>query len=146
MACMPMAALPNNQAQREKMRKELQAFKLEYLTQELKLSPENQAEFSKLYSQMEAERNALFNQVYNQVNAVRNKKNPTDAEFAQAADVMSTFKQREGAIEYKYFEKFKKFLTPQQLFTLKRCEGKFNKKVMEMQGKNKNHGKKQKGK
>lgn len=137
MFILPAAAQKNGRAVREKQRKELTDFKIKYLIQEMELSADKQQAFENTYRQMENERFNLFRSVHKQVKAVKKRGEATDAELQEAADAMASLKKREGEMEYRYYQKFKKILSPEQLYIMKVAEEKFNRKVMEMRGKDK---------
>lgn len=115
--------------------KELREFKIKYLIQEMNLPADKQAEFIKVYTQYDNERTNLFREIYRKAKSIRKTADPGDAEYLSAAENMATAKQREGAIEHKYFNKFKTILSPKQLYTLKRSEQKFDRKLGEMRPK-----------
>jgi len=131
-------AAPRNH---EQMHSELLDFKIKYLAQEMDLDAENLAKFEPLYRQMEDERHNLFKGIGRQVRALKDKDKPSDTELLALTDDMAALKQREGSIELSYYRKFKQFLTPTQLYKLKRAEEKFTRKVMKMRGKHGKHGK-----
>lgn len=55
----------------------------------------------------------------------------TDAELEKAAEARAELKAKQGALEKEYFQKFKKVLTPEQLFKLGDTEKEFARKLME---------------
>lgn len=124
------------------MLKELQEFKVKYLTQEMDLPADKQSEFTKLYMQYENERSALFRDLHKRFRSMCKIQTPSDAEYMSAAESMSTAKAREGELEKKYFNKFKIILTPKQLYNMKRAEGKFDRKLDEMRRKGNGKSKK----
>lgn len=117
------------------MLKELQEFKIKYLIQEMELPVEKQAEFSKIYTQYENERTGLFRELHQCFNSVYKNQDPTDTEYAVAAESMATAKAREGGLEKKYYNKLKTILSPKQLYLLKSAERKFDRKLGEMRRK-----------
>lgn len=133
-AMLPCVAHPRGGGNHEQMRKELLDFKVEYLMQEIALSADKQPEFERIYRQMETERHNLFKGIPAKVESVAKKADASDAELINMADAMASLKQREGALEVKYYQQLKKILTPRQTFDLKRAEQRFNRKVMEMRG------------
>ncbi|MBD5230663.1 MAG: hypothetical protein HDS66_00630 [Bacteroidales bacterium] len=123
----------NDASKREQQRRELIDFKIKYLIKEVDIPADKQAEFERLYRKMEDERLSLFREVYRKAKSA--SKSSTDAEILAASDMIASTKQREGAMELKYYQEFKKLLTPRQLLNLKRAEDRFNRKVMETRGK-----------
>lgn len=117
--------------------KELQEFKIKYLIQEMDLSADKQAEFTKLYTAYDNERSTLFRDIFQRAKSMHQNQNPTDTEYMVAAESMATAKAREGALEQKYFNKLKTILTPKQLYNLKHAEQKFDRKLNEQRNKSK---------
>lgn len=139
-ACLPAAAQKKTDGNFEKQRKELLDFKVKYLVQEIDVPADKRAEFESTYRQMEQERHVLFSNIHAKAKAL--SKASSDAEVLAVTDLIAGAKQKEGAIESKYYQIFKKMLTPRQLLNMKRSEDRFNRKVMQMRnkkgGKNKN--------
>lgn len=121
------------------MLKELQEFKIKYLIQEMELPADKQAEFTTVYTQYDNERSALFHELLQRHKSIRKNANPTDTEYMVAAESIATAKSREGALEQKYYNKFKTSLSPKQLYHLKRAEKKFDRKLGEMRKKGGKH-------
>ena len=69
---------------------------------------------------------------------VSKKANPSDLEYEKAAEAITEFKAKEGAVELKYFNQFKTFLNKKQLFQLKLAENKWMDELMRHRGKGKN--------
>ena len=63
----------------------------------------------------------------------------SDAEYERAVEAVLNLPIITGQIEKKYYEQFKTFLSYKQLYLLKTAERKFNKKLMELQKKDKKH-------
>lgn len=130
----PAFAKPDR-AEREKMRKELQAFKIKFLVQEMDLSADKKTEFEHLYLQMEEEKHKAFEQTVGRVRPVMKGTAKSDEDYLAAADAMAGQKRREADIEGRYYAQFKKILSPRQLYKLKLSEEKFNRKLNEMRSK-----------
>ncbi len=119
---------------KSEMLKEIQEFKIKFLIQEAEIEKDKQAEFIKLYTEMENARGDIFKSVAKQRKALK-KGTHTDEEYLKVSENIADMKSREGAIEKSYYLQFKRLLTPKQLYNLKRAELKFAKKLMEMKGK-----------
>ena len=128
----PACAQSKSKGDFEQKRKEVIDFKVKYLIQETDLAADKQAEFERLYRQMEEEKHTMYSDLFKRASAVN--KSSADSEVLAVADMIAASKQKEGAIELKFYQQFKKLLTPRQLLTLKRSEDRFNRKVMEMRG------------
>lgn len=111
--------------------------KIEYLSKQLNLSPDQQAKFEKSYRAMSQETSKLANDTRALQRSVSKKASATDLEYEKAGEAMAEFKAKEGAIELKYFNQFKSFLTKKQLFQLKIAEHNWMKQIMKQRGKKK---------
>lgn len=111
--------------------KEIQEYKIQYLIQEMDLPSDKQAEFTRLYTAYDNARTALFRSFMQQDKAMKAKENPSEADYAEAAQAMATAKLREGELENSYYLQFKQMLTPKQLYNMKRAENRFEHKLRE---------------
>lgn len=116
---------------RERYARELRTYKHQFLAEKLRLSSEQLQEFFTLYDAMEDEKEALSAQLRNLEQQINENTNATDIELETAAATLFAQKEREGAIEQRYFEQFRTVLPPRQLFLLKGAERQFNRAVME---------------
>lgn len=116
----------------ENWRKEMRDFKLRFLAQEMELKPDQQKQFVTLYTQMSDEKEAVMRQTRTIVERVNKLENPTDADYTAASEALIRAHEQDLAIEKKYEEKFKTFLSPKQIFSLKEAERKFRDKLREM--------------
>lgn len=111
--------------------KEMQQCKVDYIAKSLQLTEEQKASFVPLYNDMDNEVRKEIERVRTMTEEVKKKGlAATDAEKLAAAQAQWDCKAREAAIESKYFARFKKILTPEQLLKLKDSERGFMKKVM----------------
>ena len=115
-------------------RKEMHDFKLRFLAQEMKLREDQQKQFITVYTQMTEEKEANMNQVRRAMVRVKKLDNPTDADYTAAPDEMIRGHEQDLAIEKKYEERFKTFLSPKQIFSMKEAERKFREKLRGMRG------------
>ena len=115
-------------------RKEMHDFKLRFLAQEMKLREDQQKQFITVYTQMTEEKEANMNQVRRAMVRVKKLDNPTDADYTAATDGMIRGHEQDLAIEKKYEERFKTFLSPKQIFSMKEAERKFREKLRGMRG------------
>lgn len=118
----------------ENWRKEMHDFKLRFLAQEMKLREDQQKQFITVYTQMTEEKEANMNQVRRAMVRVKKLDNPTDADYTAAIDEMIRGHEQDLAIEKKYEERFKTFLSPKQIFSMKEAERKFREKLRGMRG------------
>ena len=93
----------------------------------------------KLYAKLESERKQALKDCKAITKAVKEEGEHSDAEYERAVEVVLNLPIITGQIEKKYYEQFKTFLSYKQLYLLKTAERKFNKKLMELQKKDKKH-------
>ena len=116
---------------RSKWGSEMLEAKHKMIIEEVGLTPTQQEQFMPVYEEMEREIYQTNRDARTLARNVEQKKSPTDAEYAQAAEALSNAKVREGEIEAKYFEKFSKMLSKKQLFLLKQAEAKFTRSMLQ---------------
>lgn len=131
------AGAQGNDARHRQWIKEMQQAKLEYFIKELAITADQKAQFIRTFNDMETELTTLRDNVRAMTRSVKNKANPTDLEYEKAAEAEFELSQREGAIQMKYFTKFKALLSKKQLFDFQRVERRWMKKVMESRKKKK---------
>ncbi|MBR6284329.1 MAG: hypothetical protein IKR25_08575 [Muribaculaceae bacterium] len=118
------------QGNRTKWGSEMLEAKHKMIIEEVGLTPTQQEQFMPVYEEMEKEIYQTNRDARTLAKNVEQKKSPSDAEYAQAAEALSRAKVREGEIEAKYFEKFAKMLSKKQLFLLKQAEAKFTRTML----------------
>lgn len=125
------------------MRKEIRAFKINYLAQEMELTQEQKEQFKVLYDRMSAERWKLFKEA--RIMEHRVKKNPaaTEAEYQAAANAMTEAKNKDADLMKKYDAEYAKFMSAKQIFKLKEAEQEFDQRMRKMHQERKSarHGK-----
>lgn len=117
---------------RHQWAKEMRKAKNEFIIKEVGISDEQKKEFTDLYESMQKELSKISHETRELSKKVEANPNATDLEFEKAAETMAEAKSKEGQIEKTYFEKFKKILTPKQLFKFKCSESKWTRHLMEM--------------
>ena len=135
----PTYAQNKKEENKEEWKKELQDFKYKYLAQEVELSDEQMTNFFELYAKLELERKQALKDCKAITKAVKEEGEHSDAEYERAVEAVLNLPIITGQIEKKYYEQFKTFLSYKQLYLLKTAERTFNKKLMELQKKDKKH-------
>ena len=135
----PTYAQNKKKENKEEWKKELQDFKYKYLAQEVELSDEQMTNFFELYAKLELERKQALKDCKAITKAVKEDGEHSEAEYERAVEAVLNLPIITGQIEKKYYEQFKTFLSYKQLYLLKTAERKFNKKLMELQKKDKKH-------
>lgn len=91
-ALAPASAQSKSKGDFEQKRKEVLDFKVKYLIQETDLATDKQAEFEKLYRQMEDEKHAMYSDLFKRASALN--KSSSDAEVTAVADLIAAAKQK----------------------------------------------------
>ena len=128
---------PQTDAQRQQWFKNMVATKVEFLTKQLALNENQKARFAKEYTAMSSETSKLASETRKLERSVSKNTNATDLEYEKAAEAMTEFKSKEAAIELRYFNQFKTYLSKKQLFQLKIAENKWMRELMKQRGKGK---------
>ena len=115
---------------REDVLAELRSFKHDFLKKELNLTPSQEAPFFKAYDEMDYQLMKIGSETRMLERDLLEKSNPTDTELESGARTIFEQKKKEGEIELKYFEEFKKVLTKSQLVKLKSAERTMNRKII----------------
>lgn len=111
--------------------REIQHYKVEYVTKTLKLTDEQKAKFVPMYQSMEADQRKLQEETRRlERSVVKRGDKVSDLEYEKASEALYELKSKEGKIELDYMKKFKTVLSPQQLFNLKIAERKFTRELM----------------
>lgn len=109
-----------DKGQRAKWFEEMRRYKSEYIAERLKLDDKQKAEFTPVYEQMDIEIGRLNHEMRQlERNIRKNGESVTETEYEKAAEAQFEMRAKEASIERTYFPKFKKILTPQQLYELK---------------------------
>ena len=120
----------NKPEQRHKWMQEMTNAKVEFVNKELEITKEQKEEFNQLYKQYLSELHKIHSETHALRRSIEAKQNATDLEYETAADAMFKLKSKEGAINEKYYEKFKKILTSRQLFKFQKAEDVWTKRLM----------------
>lgn len=116
---------------RDAWMKEMQQFKNDFISRKLDLTDEQKNKFLPLYNQMDEEVRGIQEETRNlEKQTVEKGDKATELEYEKAAEALYELKGRENVIEMKYFDQFKKILTPKQLFKLKESERDFTRELM----------------
>ncbi|MCM1369351.1 MAG: DUF3450 domain-containing protein [Candidatus Amulumruptor caecigallinarius] len=117
---------------RESMRKEVREFKLKFMAQEMDLKEDQQKKFFEVYNQLDDERMKIFREIKTLERRVENMENASDADYEQLSKSITSAKEKDAEIERKYDEKFATFLSPRQIFKMKKAEESFRHKLHKM--------------
>lgn len=120
---------------RPEMWKEMQEFKIKFLSQEMELKDSQIKQFSEVYMKMSEEKGALFRETRKLERKLKSNKEATDEDYAAMSKQLTEVKERDAAIDKKYDAQFAEFLTPKQIFKMKAAEEKFREKMHQMRHK-----------
>ncbi len=120
----------------EKFHREMREFKIKFLAQEMELREDQVKSFADLYNKMSDERHAALEAGRKAEERLRGLQNPTEADYRAASDAISAARDKEAGIRQKYEAKFKKLLTPKQMFKMKEAERKFRGRLRDMREQN----------
>lgn len=135
-------AQPKSDAEKEKMWKEMQEFKMKFLAQEIDLKEDQKKEFFELYDEMSSKRAQCYKNARDLERKLKKNKDASEQEYQDATEAMKKAAAESAEIEKVYDEKFSTFLTPKQIYKLKEAEQEFRKKMEEMKHKkDKGHNK-----
>lgn len=135
----PAYADKHKKCDREKWRKDMREFKLRFLAQEMELRDDQQKQFITLYTQMTEEKEALMKRTCQAVEKIEKLDSPTEADYKAGSEALLRAREQEVAIDRKYDEKFRTFLSAKQIFKMKEAERKFRDKLNEMRHKRPPH-------
>lgn len=130
--CPPAAQTPDDgPGDRKQWFKEVREFKHNFLAKELNLTKEQQKAFFPLYDAMEDETWKINRETRELESKVASSAKATDLEYDKATDAIYEQKEKEGAVERAYMQKFRQVLSREQLFKLKSAERRFARKLMQ---------------
>lgn len=116
---------------RSQWAKEMRQLRTNYVVKKLGIEGDSREKFVVAYGAMQNDLDKLHRECRQLYKAVEKKGDAaSNAEFEKAANAMYEMHSKEGAIEMRYYAKFKSILTPKQLFKLKDAEHKFSRELM----------------
>lgn len=132
-------ATPDADAQRQDKRtdrtewmKEMRRYRAEFIADKIELSAEQREKFIPLYEEMDAKTSKIEHEARTMERDVRKKGTAaTDTEYEKTAEALAELKAKQGAVEKEYFDKYRKILTPKQLFQLNNAERDFMRNLMD---------------
>ena len=141
-----LLALPDALAHdkdKEKMREELQQFKIDFLVKEMQLSEKQKAEFTPLYKEYDEQRRKAGAEAWKFERELKKKKDASEADYKRLAELQQNAREKDNEIQKKFDARLESFLTAKQIYTMHQGEEKFFEKMKEMRKKHregKHHG------
>lgn len=120
----------HNAEQRREWMREMRQNKHQFLARQLELTDEQREPFFTVYDNTEDRLNEVMERTRAIEREVENKTNATDQELDAAIDSLFTLRQHEAEIEAESLVQYRRILTRQQLFKLKKAERKFTRALM----------------
>lgn len=138
-----LLAQEEDHSRRERMFKEVQEFKMNYLAQEMDLNDSQKKQFFEVYEEMSKSKSECYKDAIELDRKLKSEKDATDDEYQQVTAAFTKANTEWADEEKEYNEKFSTFLTPKQIYKMKEAENNFRTKLEEMRSsRKKDHHKK----
>lgn len=124
------AQAEGNSQQRSGWATRMLDYKHQLIAEKVNMTKAQQQRFMPLYEAMEQEIYNANRRARQQAQKVKALPNPTDEQYAQAAEALSRVSLIEGQITQRYYEKFAQILSKKQLFLLKQAEIDFTRNML----------------
>lgn len=129
---------------REEMFRQVQEFKINYLSQEMELTEAQKAKFIPIYEEMSAAKRKCYEKARNMDKKLRHSSKASDEDYRQVRDAYNEAQAKWNKEEATYNQKLAEFLSYKQLYRMQEAENNFRAKLEEMRHSknNKEHHKK----
>lgn len=111
--------------------------KADFIIQEVGLTPEEAAVFMPLMNELVEKRFQLNRKVRMESRKLREKKNPTEADYDRLMNLSLQTAIAEAALNQEYYQKFKALISPDKIYKSHRAEEKFTKQTVNKISRNK---------
>lgn len=125
---------------KEKMKEELQQFKIDFLSKEMSLSEKEKAEFTPLYKDYDEQRRQIGAEVWKFERQLKKNKNASEADYKKLSELQQKAKEKDNEIVKKFDARLETFLTAKQIYLMHQGEMKFFDKMKEMHRKHRDGG------
>lgn len=115
----------------DEKRKEFDAQKVAFFTQEMDLSPAEAAVFWPLYNEMQKKNREIEAQMRQEYRAVREAKGVKEANYAESINKMLAAEQKMQDIKKEYYNKMVKALPASKIWKLGDAERKFHRQLFD---------------
>lgn len=128
---------------KDKMKEELQQFKIDFLAKEMNLSEKEKTEFIPLYKEYDEQRRKAGAEVWKMERELKKNKNASEADYKKLAELQQKSREKDNEIVKNFDKRFESFLSAKQIYQMHQGEEKFFEKMKEMRKKHRdgNHGK-----
>ena len=125
-------AQEDDAAKRDKIYREVQEFKMNYLAQEMDLSEDQKKKFIEVYEEMNESRHQCFKEAMHMDRKLKKDKDASEEDYAKVTEAFSKANAQWAEMEKAYNEKFSEFLSQKQIYKMKEAENSFRVKLEEM--------------
>lgn len=115
----------------DEKRKEFDAQKVAFFTQELDLSPAEAAVFWPLYNEMQKKNREIESKMRQDYRAIREAKGLKEVNYAENINKMLTDEQKMQNIKKEYYDKMVKVISPSKIWKLGEAERKFHRQLFD---------------
>lgn len=119
-------------AKKEKIFREVQEFKLNYMAEKMDLSGDQKKKFEELYEEMSQSRRECYADVMRLDKRIKHDKNASDDQYEELTSALNKANAEWAEKEKAYNEKFAEFLSPKQIYKMREAEASFKAKLDEM--------------
>lgn len=116
------------------------ATKMAYLIQEAGITPEEAAQLTPLYFEMQEKRFKIMMKTRSKAKNMNENCNPGNEECIKMLDEILDNQIEDANIERAYYQKFKKILSPQKILKLKRADFRFAHEMLKQNDRRKPNG------
>ena len=115
----------------DEKRREFEAQKVAFFTQELDLTPSEAALFWPLFNEMRKKIEQIEGEMYQRNRALRNNKKATDEDFRKAVIQRLSDQQAVATIKDTYIRKMLEVLPPYKIWRIEQAERKFHRQLFD---------------
>ena len=137
---LPALAQEEDPARKEKIFREVQEFKMNYLAKEMDLSESQKVKFFELYEEMSRSKQQVYSEAMQMDRDLKKDRDATDEDYQQVTAAFNKANAQWSEEEKVYNEKFAEFLSQKQIYKMREAENNFRSKLKEM-----NHSRKKEG-
>lgn len=127
-----LSAQEADSLRRDKMVKEVQEFKMNYLAQQMELTEAQKKKFFEVYEEMEKARHLTYRNAVKLNRSLKKNKDASEDEYQKVTEAFNHANLIWAEQEKTYNEKFSEFLSPKQIYKLREAENSYRAKLDEM--------------
>ena len=116
---------------RKEMSEKIKASKIAFITEQVKLTPEEAEKFWPVYNEMEAKKEDITHNLMDRFRGKEERPEPTDDEALEIMNQRLSLEEKLLDLKAEYQEKFLDILSPVKILKLYEAEDKFRRQLME---------------